>query len=258
MFYFYGGKRRLARAYPAPDYRVAVESFAGSAGYSVTHLTPVTGRPALDKVFLIEKDKRVYDTWLKLLAMDVDEVLTYPIPKAGERTSDFLIMTAACSNRIARQKEMIVTARMPIVLKRMFKQIANVLPHVKGRVEVIHGDYTEAPDIEATWFIDPPYHVGGRAQQRGMGYAEGCNSASLDYQQLGEWCRARQGQKIVCEQAGATWLPFEHLRWARNSLGNRVAEVVWVAPEPGAHPDRSGAEDYGLTLSAIRSLPQPT
>jgi hypothetical protein len=232
MFYFYGGKRRLARAYPAPDHRVIVEPFAGSAAYSVTHLKPAKGTPTLDKVILIEKDKRVYDAWLKLLAMDADEVLNYPIPEAGERTSDFLLMTSACSNRIARQKEMIVTARMPAVLRRMFKQIASVLPHVKDRVELIHGDYTEAPNIKATWFIDPPYHVDGRAQSRGMGYAEGCDSFSLDYEALGAWCRRRRGQKIVCEQDGATWLPFRHLRQARTSIGGFASEFVWLDPEP--------------------------
>jgi hypothetical protein len=162
--------------------------------------------------------------------MEPDELLNYPIPSAGERTSDFLLMTSACSNRIARTAEMTVTTRMPVVLKRMFKQIAAVLPYVKGHVEIIEGDYTEAPEIEATWFIDPPYHVDGRPQSRGMGYAEGCNSHSLDYGSLADWCRERRGQKIVCEQQGASWLPFEHLRHARNSIGNKAAEVVWADP----------------------------
>jgi len=164
--------------------------------------------------------------------MEPDEVRKYPVPKPGDRTSDFLLMTAACSNRIARTTEMTVTNRMPVVLHRMFRQIAEVLPHVKGRVEIIRGDYTQAPDIEATWFIDPPYHVDGRPQSRGMGYAEGCNSHALDYEALAVWCRGRRGQKIVCEQQGATWLPFEHLRHARNSIGNMAAEVVWVDPAP--------------------------
>lgn len=230
MFYFYGGKRRLARFYPAPNHRVVVEPFAGSAAYSMRHLVPVAGQRAIDKVILVEKDKRVYDTWIKLLAMDVDDLLKYPIPAAGERTDDFLLMTSACSNRIARTAEMTVTTRMPVVLKRMFRQIAAVLPHAKDRVEIIHGDYSEAPDIEATWFIDPPYHVDGRAQSKGMGYAEGCNSYALDYEALGEWCRERRGQTIVCEQTGASWLPFEHLRLARNSIGNKATEVYWVDP----------------------------
>src|SRR4051812_26798269 len=132
MFYFYGGKRRLARRYPAPKHRVVVEPFAGSAAYSMLHLVPVKGQRAVDKVILIEKDQRVCDTWEKLLAMDVDALMSYPIPEAGARTSDFLLMTSACSNRIARTQEMTVTPRMPVVLNRMFRQIAHVLPHAKG------------------------------------------------------------------------------------------------------------------------------
>jgi hypothetical protein len=33
-------------------------------------------------------------------------------------------MTSACSNRIARTAEMTVTTRMPVVLRRMFRQMA--------------------------------------------------------------------------------------------------------------------------------------
>ena len=243
MFYYYGGKRRLARFYPAPLHKTIVEPFAGSAAYSVHHLIPRNGKePLVERVILVEKDPRVVKIWKRLLAMEKDDILNYPIPKAGERTSDFLLMTAACSNRIARTEEMIVTTRMPVVLERMFKQIASVLPHVKDRVEIIEGNYTKARNIKATWFIDPPYHVNGRPQQRGMGYAEECNSAALDYVKLAEWCRGRKGQKIVCEQHGATWLEFEHLRLARNSIGNNTTEVFWVdAPPPAATPDQQPA-----------------
>jgi site-specific DNA-adenine methylase len=230
VFYYYGGKRRLARFYPPPKYDVVVEPFAGSAAYALHHLDGTRRPRPVDHVILVEKDPRVCKTWKRLLVMEPDDLTNYSIPSVGERTSDFLLMTAACSNRIARTETMIVTERMPVVVRRMFRQIASVLPHVKGRVEIIEGDYTEAPDIEATWFIDPPYHVDGRAQSRGMGYAEGCNSYALDYEALGKWCRARRGQKIVCEQAGAHWLPFEHLRWARDSIGKPAAEAVWVDP----------------------------
>jgi site-specific DNA-adenine methylase len=232
MFYFYGGKRRLARFYPAPQYKVIVEPFAGSAAYSVRHVQLVDGARAVERVVLVEKDPRVCEVWRRLLDMDPDDLANYPIPDAGDRTSDFLLMTSACSNRIARTEEMTVTNRMPTVLRRMFRQIARVLPDVKGRIEIVEGDYTEAPDLEATWFIDPPYHVMGRPQSRGMGYAEGCNSHALDYTELAAWCRQRRGQKIVCEQKGATWLPFEHLRWARDSIGNKSAEVVWLGDAP--------------------------
>jgi len=235
VFYYYGGKRRLAPFYPPPLYDVIVEPFGGSAAYALRHLDPAKGARPVERVVVVEKDPRVCETWERLLAMEPGDLDGYPIPNVGERTSDFLLMTAACSNRIARTTSMIVTPRMPTVIARMFRQIASLLPHAKGRVEVIHGDYTEAPDLEATWFIDPPYQVNGRARAgtdrpQGMGYARDCDSSSLDYEALAEWCRRRRGQKIVCEQSGAAWLPFRHLRWARDSIGNKAAEVVWVDP----------------------------
>jgi len=226
VFYFYGGKRRLAPFYPPPKYKTIVEPFAGSAAYSVYHLS----RGTADRAILVEKDPRVCEIWRRVLAMEPSDLLEHPIPQAGDRIDDFLLMTSACSNRIARQKDMIVTERMPVVIERMFRQIAAVLPQVKNRVQIIEGDYTKAPKQKATWFIDPPYHVNGRPQQRGMGYAEGCNSDSLNYQALAKWSRQRLGQKIVCEQAGADWLPFEYLRLARNSIGNKAEEVAWVDP----------------------------
>ena len=230
MFYYYGGKRRLAGFYPRPRHDVIVEPFGGSAAYALYHLDPARTAAPVKRAIVVEKDPRVCETWERLLAMEPDELRSYPIPEVGARTEDFLLMTAAASNRIARTRSMLVTERMPTVIERMFRQIAELLPHAKGKVEVIKGDYRLAPDVEATWFIDPPYHVNGRPQSRGMGYAEECNSFSLDYEALAEWCRARRGQKIVCEQSGATWLPFEHLRSARNSIGNKSDEVFWTDP----------------------------
>jgi site-specific DNA-adenine methylase len=233
VFYYYGGKRRLAKRYPVPQHDVIIEPFAGSAAYALRHLDPATRGRAVKRVILVEKDPRVCETWDRLLSMDPADLTNYPIPKAGERTGDFLLMTSACSNRIARTESMIVTTRMPVVIERMFRQIAAVLPHAKGRIEVIQGDYTKAPDEEATWFIDPPYWVNGRgaspSQSQGKGYAAGCDSSSMDYPELAAWCKARKGQVIVCEQSGATWLPFEHLRWARDSIGNKASEVVWLS-----------------------------
>lgn len=228
VFYFYGGKHRLAGFYPAPEYDVVVEPFAGSAAYSMKYLVPVKGVRQVERAILVEKDPRVCELWNRLLAMEPEELLRYPIPDAGERTSDFLVMTSATSNRIARTQEMIVTERMPVVVDRMLRRIAAALPHVKGRVEIIEGDYTHAPHIEATWFIDPPYWVEGRLQARGRGYAEGCDSLALDYDKVAVWCQEQMGQRIVCEQLGASWLPFKPLRWARDSIGNHSAEMIWT------------------------------
>ena len=68
--------------------------------------------------------------------------------------------------------------------------------------ELINGDYMEAPDIKATWFIDPPYK--GEA---GLGYRFGSNT--LDYRILAEWALKRKGELIFCEGKDGDYLPFK-------------------------------------------------
>lgn len=118
--------------------------------------------------------------------------------------------------------------------------LARILPHARDRVEVVHGDYRDAPDLEATWLVDPPYQVpqdlaGGSA--RGDGYGPH-GAKDLDFEELGSWCRARKGQTIVCEASGANWLPFEPLYGMNDTIGTRRVEVLWTN-EPttlfGAH-----------------------
>jgi hypothetical protein len=227
MFYYYGAKRSLARYYDPPAFPVIVEPFAGSASYSLFHLSSV------ELVVLVEKDPRVADLWRRLLAMTPDEVLSLPIPRVGDITDDFLYMTVATSNGVARSKRMTITPRMPREIGRQLGQIARILPAAKEKVYLIEGDYSRAPDIEATWFIDPPYQMtrsdSSTANPQGMGYAKGCSSTELDFDdRLGEWVTGRWGQIIVCEQAGADWLPFRPLASVGDSLGRKRPEVVWT------------------------------
>ena len=88
-------------------------------------------------------------------------------------------------------------------------------------VTVIEGDYTDAPDIEATWFIDPPYQYRG-----GRKYPQG--SDAIDYTRLAEWCQTRRGQVIVCEAEPADWLPFRHLASLKNMKNSLTSELVWT------------------------------
>jgi len=89
-------------------------------------------------------------------------------------------------------------------------------------------DYRDLENVEATWFIDPPYQA---PHMRKM-YRHGKN---LDYRELAEWCRSRRGQVIVCEAEGADWLPFRPVATsngaALNSDGTarRTTEVVWCS-----------------------------
>ena len=97
-FYYYGSKGELAHLYPPPQYGTVVEPFAGSASYAVHHI--LAGNA--DKAVLVEKDPRVVELWLRLLAMSDKELAALEAPAAGERTNDFLYMTVAAGNAIAR------------------------------------------------------------------------------------------------------------------------------------------------------------
>ena len=81
----------------------------------------------------------------------------------------------------------------------------------------------DSVDGEATWFIDPPY----------SGNAGGCYKyKKIDYESLAVWCRNRIGQVIVCENEGATWLPFKPFREIKGTEGRIRSgvskEVIWL------------------------------
>ena len=239
IFYYYGAKSRYAGRYHPPQHRIVVEPFAGSAGYAVYHLV----RGNIDGAILIEKDPRVVELWHRLLRMTPAEVLALKPPGHGHYTTDFLWMTLAASNALAKIPGYGFSGRAKAAADKMLTRIAKMLPHVQGKVIIIEGDYAEkSPDIEATWFIDPPYQSTGlHPISRGNGYAKGCDTRSMDYTALAEWCRTRRGQTIVCEYEGADWLPFYPLHNGYNSIGDKhVTEAVWEnPPRPSKRPQRA-------------------
>jgi hypothetical protein len=79
--------------------------------------------------------------------------------------------------------------------------------------------YADLPDVEATWFIDPPYQH-GRSRYR--------YHCVADYRRLARWCRSRRGQVIVCEGYGATWLPFTHFTRQQVGTADYFEEVIWT------------------------------
>jgi hypothetical protein len=102
--------------------------------------------------------------------------------------------------------------------------IARLVERIK-HWKIVEGGYESSPNIEATWFVDPPYQV------KGSTYVHG--SKDIDYEQLGGWCRERAGQVVVCENIGADWLPFRRLgketvRKAVKGKLQRNSEVFWT------------------------------
>jgi hypothetical protein len=141
-------------------------------------------------------------------------------------------MTAAASNALAGCRGFSVTPRAVEVFGMLKRKVAKALPRCAGRVEIVHDSYEAAPDIEATWFIDPPYApvniTTKTGNPKGQGYGSGCQASDIDFSRLAEFAGTRRGQVIVCEQAGATWLPFTPLYGHVDSLGKAKTEVVWL------------------------------
>ena len=233
---YYGGKYRAASRYPPPRERLIVEPFAGAAGYATRHHD-------LD-VLLIDKNPIIAGIWAYLIRTPSAEIRrlplvgpggvhveTWPCDEAKHLAGFWLndanvspcITPSAWARKHGEGEHGAVWGGWGV---RARDRVASQVDRIR-HWRVICGDYTEAPDVPATWFIDPPYN--GRA---GKHYPV----RDVDYDALGSWCRTRRGTVIVCEQAGATWMDWTHTLTLRSASGvNRPktsAEVVAIDDAP--------------------------
>jgi site-specific DNA-adenine methylase len=214
MFYYYGRKKQIAKNYPSPIFDTVIEPFAGSAAYALH------GDNWKRNVILIEKDIRVAEIWQWLIGKATpEEILSLPILKAGERSSEFLHIIHAATKMAFKYKTIKVTP----VLERNWeisKRVMAANVHKVKHWEIICGDYSMAPNIEATWFIDPPYK-----SDPGLGYAHG--SDKLDYEELAGWVSQRKGQLMCCEGKSGDYLPFVPLLKMPGVAGKISQEVMY-------------------------------
>lgn len=211
FFSFFGSKWALAKHYPAPARGTIVEPFAGSAGYALNYPDR--------EIVLVERDPIVAGLWKWLIDVKPADIESLPRLREGESLDDYDLPREAKwlmgfwinqtgarpNNKVTKFGAVYTTTRngQPTVASRTemyVNRVVNQLPYIR-HWQVIEGDYTQAPDINATWFIDPPYQIEGRKYTYGP--------KLIDYDALGAWCRTRQGQVMVCENSGATWLPFQ-------------------------------------------------
>lgn len=228
FFTFYGGKWRAAPRYPKPLHDEIIEPFAGSAGYALRHPER--------KVSLCDLDENIVMTWDYLIRVSEAEILALPDLVAGETVDDLDVCEEAKKligwwlNKGASSPCKRPSAWMRSMIRphqfwgpRIRQRIASQLRFIRHWT-ITQASYEEIENRSATWFIDPPY------EEKGTYYRHG--SGAIDFEHLACWCQERQGQVMVCEQEGASWLPFKP--WAEikanesKTGGKRSREVLWM------------------------------
>lgn len=223
---YYGGKWQSARSYPEPRYPTIVEPFAGGAGYSLRY-------PERD-VILVEKNPKVAAIWRYLIGAEPDRIMS--LPDVGPEGVDahslcdaerWLVgfwLNGGVASPCKTPSKWAQKAKSQLFWgERVRRRLASQVESIR-HWKIIEGDFESAPDVEATWFVDPPY------QRAGKHYP--CNLSDDDFRRLAAWCRSRRGQTIVCENMGADWLPFRFHKKTRatNKNGARWSdEAVWLS-----------------------------
>lgn len=231
FFSYYGGKYRAAPRYPEPLHGRIIEPFAGSAGYALRY-------PDL-QVTLVDANPKIAAIWRYLIGTKASEIQLLPIIGPDECLDDYPEIPEEAGfligfwlNRGSARPE-----RRPSAWHRKFqatgeRPLSRWSPEARNRVasqvaqiahwRIIEGDYTAAPIVKGTWFVDPPY-----ANKAGKRYP----THRVDYTRLGAYCRGLKGRVTVCEQEGATWLPFRSFLTMKATEGAKrkpSKEVIWT------------------------------
>ena len=231
---YYGGKWRNAPHYPQPEHDTIVEPFAGAAGYSL--------RYAHKRVILIDANPKVAAIWRYLIATSAEDIRALPdIPEGGTvndcdmpQEARWLAgfwcnggsvapgLSASAWSRDLGQDAHNWSGWGYKSRERVASQVGSI-----RHWRVIEGDYRDAPDIAATWHVDPPYST-----KAGSYYPNQPDG----FPALGEWCRTRRGLVMVCEQNGADWLDFQPIASFRSLESahrpRRSSEVIWLNRSP--------------------------
>lgn len=221
MWGYYGSKSKIIKYYPEPKFNTIIEPFCGTAQYSLKYW---------DKnVILFDKYEIIINLWKWLQKCSKDDILSIRELKFGESTDNFkwnckeekdLVGFIICGAPSAPRKKATKwkTELRPNTQKYKKKIISENLEKIR-HWDIRLGCYKQISNVEATWFVDPPYKKGGEHYIHG--------SKKIDYNHLSKWCKKRLGQVIVCEGEGADWLPFKHLLSSRGNSKN-YKEYIWT------------------------------
>lgn len=226
---YFGSKYRMALRYPAPEHGTIIEPFAGSAGYALRYPD--------HRVILVERHPKIAEIWRYLIAVRPSEIRRIPLTESVDDLPGWVPEPARyiigyvlnpnnvrpCRNLSAGQRAAKAAGQNVGWTVERRERVASQVERIR-HWQIIEGDYTLAPNVEATWFVDPPYCI--------KGYAYDYGNKLLNYEALGTWCRNRRGLTITCENQGAKWLPFRKFKTlgpnGMNRGGGGGEEVVWV------------------------------
>ena len=218
MFSYYGSKSKIVGYYPPPKHKRIIEPFAGSARYSLKYWQ--------NDVLLVDKYDVIVKIWNWLKTASVNDVLKIPEPKIRERINindfdceeQFLLMSFVIKSGSATPSTKVCSNRgQEGQISSILKTISNNLFKIR-HWNIILDDYRNLENTESTWFIDPPYQFGGEH------YKE--SSKKLNFIELAEWCKSRNGQTIVCENTKADWLPFKPMVDMQGVMF-KTTEAIW-------------------------------
>ena len=222
FFSYFGSKYRLAKYYPQPQCDEIIEPFAGSAGYSLLY--------PYKQVTLYEIYEPIVELWDYLIHVSETEILSLPLgPWNREHPieSDILCIPARTMVGYWNTQSQTFSSRYPLSksrgtgwTERKRNTIASQLAYIR-HWKVKKHSFEEIPNQTATWFVDPPYEEAGSRYKHN----------EMNYSVLGQWCKDRGGQVIVCEQNDAKWLDFVDLRNHLNASNKSYKELVWCNEE---------------------------
>lgn len=237
FFSYYGAKWTGAKHYGPPRNGLVIEPFAGSASYSTRW------EPKAVKLYDISED--ICALWDWLIHCSVGDVLA--IPDAFENIDEVMALDRGPqllvrfwvskgrgepSGKLSPwyfqwRNDHACRVWGPAVKAR----IVNQKPLIAGWSVQCLG-WSQIQIEVAHWHVDPPYN-----NLAGSRYPH----SDVDFVNLAAWCRDLPGCVDVCENVGATWLPFSPLYEVVTSRGRRSGavsqEAVWRSDQALSFPE---------------------
>lgn len=215
MFSYYGSKSKIVDYYPPPKHKRIIEPFAGSARYSLKYWQ--------NDVLLVDKYPVIVEVWNYLKNASEADIKGLPKLDTGQTIDDYDLSDIERKFMGFMVQDGTTGMRKTasyFAVKRMDKKFDFIIKnlHKIKHWEIKLGSYDEIENVEATWFIDPPYQFGGHEYK--------CSNKNIDFPKLAEWCQNRNGQVIVCENTKANWLPFKPMVEMQGTMF-RTTEAIW-------------------------------